>query len=145
MKINDLTSRLIDRKAIEERGEVAQGCQAVGQSNQRLMPTWLQGLCRGIRSLLSSARRSDGSPNDLVRLAHRESSDLLRSIPVQAKSVSTSTRSRKTLAKRKIASIILAQGAAEHLYILGGCHLAWIARAKKPQDRPSWSNVWTGR
>ena len=115
MKIKDLTSRLIDRKAIEERGDVAQGCQAVGQ-----VPTWLQELRRGIHSLLTSACRPDGSPNDLVRLAHREGYNLLRSIPVQAKSVSTSTRSRRTLAKRKIASIILAQGAAEHLYILGG-------------------------
>lgn len=130
MKINGLTSRLIDRKAIKERGEVAQGCQAVGQSNRRLMHTWLQGLRRGIRSLLSSARRSDGSPNDLVRLAHREGSDLLRSIPVQAKSVSTSIRFRKTSAKRKIASIILGQGAAKHRYILGGYHLACTARAK---------------
>lgn len=49
------------------------------------MPTWLQGLRRGIRSLLTSAWRSDGSPNDLARLVHREDSDLLRSIPVQAK------------------------------------------------------------
>ena len=48
VKINDLTSRLIDRKAIEERGEVAQGCQVVGQ-----IPTWLQELRRGIRSLLN--------------------------------------------------------------------------------------------
>ena len=62
VKINGLTSRLIDRKAIKERGEVAQGCQEVGQSNRRLMPTWLQGLRRGIRSLLTSAWRSYESP-----------------------------------------------------------------------------------
>jgi len=74
VKINGLTSRLIDRKAIKERGEVAQGCQEVGQSNRRLMPTWLQGLRRGIRSLLTSAWRSYESPNDLARLVHREGS-----------------------------------------------------------------------
>lgn len=95
------------------------------------MPTWLQGLRRGIRSLLTSAWRSDVSPNDLARLVLFTARVLiLRSIPVQAKSVSTSTRFRKTLAKRKIASIILAQGAAE------GVILAWTARAKKTQDRP---------
>ena len=62
VKINVLTSRLIDRKAIKERGEVAQGCQEVGQSNRWLMPTWLQGLRRGIRGLLTSAWRSYESP-----------------------------------------------------------------------------------
>lgn len=105
MKINDLTSRLIDRKAIKERGEVAQGStahthMAAGTSsghpqsfNLRLEVRWLA---------LFTAR---------VLI-------FLRSIPVQAKGVSASTRSRKTSAKRKTASIILAQGAAEHRYIL---------------------------
>lgn len=142
MKINDLTSRLIDRKAIEERGEVAQGCQEVGQSKRRLMPTWLQGLRRGIRSLLTSAWGSDGSPNDLARLL---TARVLIFSEASLFRRRTLTRFRKTLVRRKIASIILAQGAAEHRYILGGCHLAWTARAKKPQDRPSWSNVRTER
>lgn len=98
VKINDLTSRLIDRKAIAERGEVAQGCQAVGQ-----MPTWLQGLRRGIRSLLT------------VRVLIFFEASLFRRRVYQPQ------HDPITLAKRKIVSIILAQGAAEHRYILGGC------------------------
>lgn len=61
------------------------------------MPTWLQGLRRGIRGLLTSAWRSYESPNDLARLVHREGSDLLRSIPYQPRHDSVRPRQRGKL------------------------------------------------